>query len=256
MRPLTKSVRGALGAGRQASENAAVGARTRLRSGWDRVVLGGADPRGPRNRPADVLRFWFGRPPGPRFEVADALWLPTRIPCWGGHWASRVLDVDAIITRFFGALHERAAKGELDEWRRTPDGRLALIIVLDQLSRNIYRGTVRAFAQDARALSIVEEALSEGDDRAFNPLARTLLYLPLMHHENLELLDRCVQLYGAAHADAPAVPRTVLSVELASARRHREIVSRFGRYPHRNRILGRESTPEELRFLEERFSTF
>lgn len=234
-----------------------MGVRTLLRSGWDRLVLGGANPRGPLDRPEDTLRFWFGRPPGASFGIVDALWLPTRIPCWGGHWASRALDVDAIITRHFGALHDRAARGELDdEWRRTPEGRLALIIVLDQLSRNIHRGTPRAFAQDQRTLPIVEAALDACDDRLFNPLARTLLYLPLMHHEDLELIDRCVRLYEAAHAEAPAVPRAVLSIELKSARRHREIVARFGRYPHRNQILDRESTPEELSFLEERFSTF
>ena len=229
----------------------------RLRSTWDRLVLGGGSrPDRPPESPNDVLRFWFGRPPGPRFGVIDGLWLPTRIPCWGGHWASRALDVDAIVTRHFGALHTRAANGELDDWKASPKGRLAFVILLDQLSRNIYRGTPEAFANDENVLPIVEDALRAKDDQLFNPLARTLLYLPLMHHEDLALLDRCVDLYERTHAGATGLPRIVLSIELKSAKRHREIVGRFGRYPHRNRILGRESTPEERRFLQERFSTF
>jgi uncharacterized protein (DUF924 family) len=184
------------------------------------------------------------------------LWLPTRIPCWGGHWASRVLDVDAIITEYFGKLHARATRGELDGWSESPQGRLALIILLDQLSRNIHRGKPAAFANDAKVLPLVEEALVHGDDRLFNPLARTLLYLPLMHHERPELLARCISLYEAAHREARGLARVVLGVELASARRHAEILSRFGRYPHRNAILGRESTREELGFLQENFSSF
>ncbi len=228
-----------------------------LRDTWDRLVLGsGAKPgRAPR-LPEDVLRFWFGRPPRLHFGVVDALWLPTRIPCWGGHWASEVLDVDAIIRRHFGGLHARAIAGELQHWVDTPAGRLALIILLDQLSRNIHRDTPEAFAQDAATLPIVEEGLRRGDDRRFNMLARTLFYLPLMHHEDLPLIERCVGLYEAAYADSRGVPRLLLSVELASARRHRDIVARFGRYPHRNVILGRESTAEELSFLQEKFSSF
>jgi uncharacterized protein (DUF924 family) len=234
----------------------AVGA---LRKGWERLVLGsGAAARG-RSRgetPEDVLSFWFGRPPGRHFELVDAAWLPTRIPCWGGHWANRLLDVDGIVQRYFGELHARACDDELDDWCATPAGRLALVILLDQLSRNIHRGSRAAFAQDPKALPIVEEALEQGEDQLFNPLARTLLYLPLMHHEDLALLDRCVTLYEAAYADATGVPRLVLQVELASGKRHREIVARFGRYPHRNEILGRASTEDERRFLTERFSSF
>lgn len=225
----------------------------------ERMILGSGAARRGRSRgetPEDVLCFWFGRPPRARFGARDALWLPTRIPCWGGHWANRVLDVDGIVRRYFGDLHERASRGELDSWCDAPPGRLALIILLDQLSRNIHRGTPRAFAQDAQALPIVEAALDAGEDRLFNPLARSLLYLPLMHHEDLELIDRCVALYEAAHSEASGVAKVVLGVELASGRRHRDIVARFGRYPHRNDILGRSSTEEERAFLQENFSKF
>jgi len=224
---------------------------------WDRLVLGGARRRpGVLDQPEDVLRFWFGRVPGPRFGLADTLWLPTRIPCWGGHWARRVLDVDQLIRTYFGDTHRLAAEGALDHWTDTAEGRLALIIVLDQLSRNLYRGTPDAFAQDQKALPLVERALRLKDDQVFNPLARSLFYLPLMHHEDLTLLDRCVALYEAAHADAWGIPKIVLKVELTSGRRHRDIVRRFGRYPHRNEILGRESTDEEVEFLKQPFSTF
>ena len=204
----------------------------------------------------DVLEFWFGRTPGPRFGVRDTLWLPTRLPFWGGHWARRVLAVDGIIRKRFGPTLERATTGELDDWMEDPGGHLALVIVLDQLSRNIHRGTPRAFAQDAQALPIVERALADRVDQRYNPLARTLFYLPLMHHEVLELHDRCARLYEDAHRQASAIPKIVIGVELASGRRHREIIERFGRYPHRNEILGRESTPEELAFLKEAFSHF
>ena len=220
------------------------------------LVLGQGAPDRPPSEPEDVLRFWFGRIPGARFGVADALWLPTRIPYWGGHWATRVLDVDAIISRHFGALHGRAARGELDGWCQTPPGALAFVILLDQMSRNMFRGTPAAFESDGRVRPVVEASLERGDDRRFNPLARTLFYLPLMHHEELQLIDRCVDLYQAALADARGLPRLVLMTELASARRHREIVARFGRYPHRNAILGRPSTPEEAAFLTEHFSSF
>jgi len=230
-----------------------------IRSGWQHLVLGRGAAQRIHERgetPEDVLSFWFGRPPTARFGARDTLWLPTRIPCWGGHWANRLLDVDGIVRRYFGELHARASRGELDGWCDTPSGRLALVILLDQLSRNMHRDTPGAFAQDAKALPIVEAALAAEEDRLFNPLARSLFYLPLMHHEDLALIDRCIALYEAAHSEAAGVAMVVLGVELASGRRHREIVARFGRYPHRNAIVGRVSTEEERRFLEERFSSF
>lgn len=228
-----------------------------MRTGWERLVFGGAHTRGGGPHDPDVvLRFWFGCVPRARFGVRDAVLLPTRLPCWAGHWARRLVDVDAIIRDRFGETHRLGAEGALDHWADSPRGRLALVILLDQLSRNIYRGTPAAFAQDAQVLPLVERALAAGDESALNPLARTLLYLPLMHHEDLVLLDRCVALYEAAFRVARGIPRVVVRIELASARRHRDIVARFGRYPHRNAILGRESTPEEAAFLTEHFSSF
>ena len=230
---------------------------TRLRGGWEQLVFRGAHARGGEPHPPEVvLRFGFGRVPRARFGVRDTVMLPTRIPFWAGNWARRFVDIDGAIRDRFGETHRRAAEGALDHWADTPHGRLALVIVLDQMSRNMFRGTPAAFAQDAAVLPIVERALVSGDDQALNPLARTLFYLPLMHHEDPVLLDRCVGLYESAYSVARGVPRVVLGVELASAHRHREIVARFGRYPHRNVILGRESTSEEVAFLTEAFSSF
>ncbi len=109
---------------------------------------------------------------------------------------------------------------------------------------------------DPRRPPQTPQGLQLGEDRLFNPLARTLLYLPLMHHENIELIDRCVSLYRNAHDESRGLARIVMSVEMKSGERHREIIQRFGRFPHRNAILGRESTPEELEFLTEHFSSF
>lgn len=228
-----------------------------LRTARLRAVLGsGSVPGAPLDHPDDVLRFWFGRLPGPTFTLRDAAWLPTRVPFWGGHWARRLLDVDAVIGRHFSALYQQACRGELDGWTRTPEGRLALIILLDQMGRNMHRGTPAAFAQDGRVLAIVEEGLERGEDQRFNPLARTLFYLPLMHHEDAALARRSVALYEGARASATGLPRIVVLVELASARRHAEILERFGRYPHRNAALGRPSTAEELAFLRGPFTSF
>lgn len=208
------------------------------------------------SRAEEVLEFWFGRLPELHFGIRDAAWLPTRIPCWGGHWASEFLDVDSVIRRRFGADLERARRGELHGWADTPRGRLALVIVLDQFSRNIHRGTPQAFSQDDLALELAQKALQAGEDKLFNPLARTLFYMPLMHREDLEMQERCLELYERALEEAPHAAWLVLKVEHASARRHRDIIARFGRFPHRNAVLGRESSAEESRFLEERFSSF
>ena len=204
----------------------------------------------------EILTFWFGRVPGPTFGLRDNLVLPTRIPYWGGHWAERLLDVDGIIRRRFGEDMRKAAAGELDHWAQTPKGRLALILVLDQFPRNAVRETPAAFDQDAKALSLALEALRKGEDRRFHPLARGYFYLPLMHHETLEMQDRCLGLLLSAWSEAPGLARIVLTADLASGLRHRAIIARFGRFPHRNKILERESTAEEKAFLEEPFSSF
>src|SRR5690606_13001861 len=143
---------------------------------------------------------------------------------------------DAAIRTRFGALHERAAQGELWPWRATPAGRLAEILVLDQFSRNLHRGSARAFAQDGIALGLAQEAVAQGLDAPLAPVQRAFLYLPYMHSESRAVQRESVRLYTALGRED----------NLHFAHRHAEIVERFGRYPHRNAALSRDSTAEEL----------
>lgn len=189
--------------------------------------------------PEQVLDFWFG-PPAPLVERAER-----QFPLWfkGGP------DADAEIRDRFGGVHARATAGELAGWIKNPKGRLALIIVLDQFSRNLYRGTPAAFAQDARARALTLEALEQGEDRRLDPLERVFLYLPLEHAEALECQERSVHCFESLLADAPDAARSTFQGFLDYAREHRDIVKRFGRFPHRNAILGRASTDAEVDYL-------
>jgi len=176
---------------------------------------------------SDVLAFWFD-------EIEARLWFASD----GG------FD-DLIRTRFLGLLRQAAA-GELCAWRSTAEGRLAEIIVLDQFSRNVYRDTPQAFAQDAMALVLAQEAVASGALTPMSPTRRSFLLMPYMHSESRMI-----------HAAAE-----VLFKEFAPAEsydfelKHKAIIDRFGRYPHRNAVLGRSSTPEELSFLETPGSAF
>jgi uncharacterized protein (DUF924 family) len=175
----------------------------------------------------DVLTFWF--------EEIDT-----------SKWWSKDERFDALVIERFAALHERASCCLLFEWRRHAEGRLAEIIVLDQLSRNMFRGSPRSFAQDPLALALAQEAVAAGADRDLAPVRRTFLYMPFMHSEALTIHDAGIELFrdlGNANT-------------LSFALRHRAIVERFGRYPHRNEILGRPSTRAEREFLEEPGSSF
>jgi len=174
-----------------------------------------------------VLRFWFS-------EITPAQW-------WKVDPA-----FDAAITERFGALHQAAHQGELSEWRRDPRGRLAEVIVLDQFSRNMYRGTARAFASDGIALVLAQEAVAGGHDRALALNERVFLYMPYMHSESRLVHVQAERLFAALGIASNH------DFEL----RHKAIIDRFGRYPHRNEVLGRQSTPEELQFLSEPGSRF
>ena len=177
--------------------------------------------------PEDVLAFWFAElSPQQWWEVDPAL--------------------DNRIRARFAPLLERAAAAELYDWRAALPGRLAEIIVLDQFSRNIHRGTLRAFSQDPMALVLAQEAVRAGALQALNPVERSFLLLPYMHSESPAIHVVAEALYRE-HA-----PETNYQFEL----KHKAIVDRFGRYPHRNAILGRESTAEEIAFLEEPGSSF
>jgi uncharacterized protein (DUF924 family) len=177
--------------------------------------------------PNAVLTFWFQ-------EIRPADW-----------WTVDAAFDERVRGRF-GALHERAVRSELFAWRATPEGRLAEVIVLDQFSRNIHRGTPRAFAADPLALALAQEAVAAGADLALPVEQRAFLYMPFMHSESA-----AIHAVGEPLMKARA-PQNTHDFEL----KHQAIVDRFGRYPHRNAILGRASTAEELAFLKQPGSSF
>jgi uncharacterized protein (DUF924 family) len=194
-------------------------------------------------RPEDVLTFWFGPPGAP--PLANA-----------ARWFARDDGFDAAIAARFGALAERAAAGGLDAWRATPTGALALVIALDQFPRNLHRESPLAFASDPLARDVAKDARARRFDRALAPVERAFLYLPYEHAEDLALQEESVALFGELAAEAPPELADHLRETLDYARRHRDIIARFGRFPHRNRVLGRASTALEEAFLREPGSSF
>lgn len=191
----------------------------------------------------EILDEWLG--PG---DVPD--------PARQARWWTKDSAFDAHLRERFGALLERAARGELDDWAETPRGALALVILLDQFSRNVHRGSARAFAQDTRALAITRRALERGFDRALSPMHRVFLLMPLMHSEDLADQRESVARFEALAAGAEGEVGRALEQNADYARQHLAIVERFGRYPHRNEILGRPSAPEEIEFLKQPGSSF
>lgn len=159
---------------------------------------------------------------------------------------------DTEIMRRFVELHARAAQGELDDWDSTARSRLALIVVLDEFTRTIHRGTAGAYAQDAKARRLAREGLGLGHYSSLSdPWEKTFFLLPLGHSEDLADLDHAVQLAETLAAEAVPTQRRMLEFSANQARSHRDVLRRFGRQPHRNEILGRTSTPAELAYLEQ-----
>jgi uncharacterized protein (DUF924 family) len=154
-------------------------------------------------------------------------------------WFAKDDAFDAEIALRFMALHDAAARGELDAWESGPEGALALALLLDQFPRNMFRGSARAFATDGKALGVVRRAILAGLDQSFDPVDRQFFYLPFMHAETLADQDVAVKLYEAL-GDAEA---------LRYAHIHRDAIARFGRFPHRNALLGRETTADEESYL-------
>lgn len=185
----------------------------------------------------DVLEFWFG-------DRARPMW-----------W-TRNDAFDAEIRERFGGLVAEAIDGGHGDWTATADGAVALVIVLDQFPRNIYRGTPRAFAGDARALQVAGEAVQRGFDLAVSLDRRMFLYMPFEHSEQLADQERSIALFGRWVEQHDEAARANAAENLDYARRHHEIIARFGRFPHRNAVLGRASTPEELAFLQQPNSSF
>jgi uncharacterized protein (DUF924 family) len=175
----------------------------------------------------DILHFWFD-------ELGDQ------------QRFAKDLALDAAMRERFGAVLKAASRGELFKWRSTPQGRLAEIIVLDQFSRNIHRDTAAAFAQDAQALTLAQELVASGQDYVLDAARRSFAYMPYMHSES-----------PLIHAQALALfSQSGLEGSLSFAQRHKAIIDRFGRFPHRNALLGRTSNAEELEFLNQTGSSF
>ena len=174
-----------------------------------------------------ILDFWFKEVTPERWWVKDT------------HFDSEIVNK-------FRVIHQSASQGELAHWRATPQGRLAEIIVLDQFSRNMYRDTPKAFAFDTIALILAQEAISKAADKRLSPIERSFLYMPFMHSESLAIHKDAVLLYQA----------NGIANNLDFEIKHKEIIERFGRYPHRNTILNRTSTTEEIEFLTQPNSSF
>jgi uncharacterized protein (DUF924 family) len=172
---------------------------------------------------AEILEFWFAPGMAEKWFVTD-------------------LDLDREVRERLGALYEEAAAGELDSWRDTGAGCLALLVLLDQTPRNIFRNDPRTYATDEMARAVTQHALDRGFDRELTHNQRGILYLPLLHSESLADKERAVELTRPL-TDNPDFHKWAVH--------HRDIVARFGRFPHRNEILGRENTPEEAAFLAE-----
>ena len=161
-------------------------------------------------------------------------------------WFKKDDTFDQTLMSRFGDLHSRAENSELFTWRGTAEGRLAEIIVLDQFSRNLYRGTPRAFASDPLALALAQEAISQGLDANLSTVQRTFLYMPYMHSESKAVHEIAITLFE----------KNGKQDNIDYEHRHKAIIDQFGRYPHRNSILDRESTQEELDFLQQPGSSF
>ena len=193
-----------------------------------------------------LLDFWFGPLTGPEAFNRDRYDL----------WFQNGRAYDQIIRERFGKGWRQAVAGELDGWAETAQGRLALILLLDQVPRHIHRGTAAAFAQDHRAQALTLAGMVQGHDRELWPIQRLFFYLPLEHAEDLAVQEQSVSTFTQLRDEAPTMLTEDCEGFLDYARRHHEVIARFGRFPDLNVILGRDSTLEELAFLKEPGSSF
>jgi uncharacterized protein (DUF924 family) len=193
-----------------------------------------------------VLEFWFGElTPDGRADAAHAQ-----------RWWKKDPAFDALIRERFAALYAAVVGDQREAWLQSPRGTLAYVIVLDQFSRNMFRDSGRMFEHDARALRAALAGVDRGFDRQLALDERGFLYMPLMHSEDRALQDRCVALFEAFRDELEGEARARVANSVDFAKRHREIVQRFGRFPHRNQLLGRTSTAEEVEFLTQPGSSF
>jgi len=175
----------------------------------------------------DIITFWFETIEPRKWWVKDDIF-------------------DQLLHEQFGELHQQAANGELFSWRCSAHGRLAEIIILDQFSRNIYRNSARSFAYDSMALVLAQEAINNNTPEQLNDKEKSFLYMPFMHSESLVIHQQAIKLFSEPGLEG----------NTEFEKRHLAIIERFGRYPHRNRILGRDSTAEEIEFLKQPGSSF
>lgn len=187
-----------------------------------------------------VLEFWFG-------DSLESGW-PQQPR--NGLWFRADAAVDEHIRLQFGAMVEAALQQEWVDWEAKPLSRLALVILLDQFTRNIWRGKPQAFSGDHRAVTLVMEGLARGMDRQLPWIGRVFFYMPLMHAEDLDLQDECIAAFTQLHNEMPEALRDQVAGNIRFAEEHREVIQRFGRFPHRNAVLGRDTTEEEAAFLE------
>jgi len=186
-----------------------------------------------------ILDFWFSA------AELDAPQIDSRMERWFGSDPA----LDQQIRAEFGPLVERALAGELDGWAASAEGRLALILLLDQFCRNIHRGTAMAFAGDRRALKLCIEGSMGNEYRTLSPVQRVFFFMPLQHAESAGVQDKSVRIYNALAEGVSDTLRETFLTFAQFAELHRDIVARFGRFPHRNRVLGRSNTPEEDSYL-------
>lgn len=171
----------------------------------------------------DILTFWFEQAGEEKWWVKDP-------------------DFDAQIRQRYQDAHTKAAAGQMDHWMESAEGALALILLLDQFPRNIYRGSAFAFATDEKALNLARQALEQGYDKALSVEQASFFYLPFMHSERLEDQEKCVELFEAISDQVPNLPFAIA---------HRDVIQKFGRFPHRNKVLSRRTTAEEQAYLDD-----
>ena len=203
-------------------------------------------------RAQDVLDYWFGADPMAPDQLSQ------RMRLWfGGDEPPEIRALrDESLTARFGSLAQSAAAGHLDAWVSSPHRLLALVLLLDQFPRSIHRGTAAAFAQDERALELVMAGLQTGADATLTPIQRVFFYMPMQHSESPDIQEESVAAVRRLALEAPLEQRSLYQNCLKFAQLHQRIVARFGRFPHRNAVLGRQGSPAEEAFLRDETMRF
>jgi len=196
--------------------------------------------------PKTICEYWFG-PSNDDLEVANQ---------YSKRWWSKNAGVDAEIKTRFASYLPRVVNGELEQWRDSPLGTLALILLTDQFPRNMFRGTAQAFAYDAITRNFCKQGLKEKIDQELRPIQRVFFYIPLEHSESLADQEHCLQLFRQLADSAKPALQPTFEDYVNFAIRHRDIIERFGRFPHRNALLNRDSTQAEIEFLKTPGSSF